>query len=153
MADVADLHSNFHLYLTRHSPQSLVETVDVVSASRRHLTGQARSSLGLPPGKVTVLTNLGQFELDPAAGELVLTALHPGVTLEELRAQTGFEPKVSGDPLVTEAPTAEELRALRHDVDPLGIRRLEFVPSARRGALIDELLTAEEQLLQELAER
>jgi glutaconate CoA-transferase subunit A len=153
MADVADLHSNFHLYLTRHSPQSLVETVDVVSASRRHLTGQARSSLGLRPGKVTLLTNLGQFELDPAAGELVLTALHPGVTLEELRAQTGFEPKVSGDLLVTEAPTAEELRALRHDVDPLGIRRLEFVPSARRGALIDELLTAEEQLLQELAER
>jgi glutaconate CoA-transferase, subunit A len=153
MADVADLHSNFHLYLTRHSPQSLVEAVDVISASRRHLTGQARRSLGLRPGQVTVLTNLGQFELDPAAGELVLTALHPGVTLAELRSQTGFEPRISGDLAVTEAPTADELRALRHDVDPLGIRRLEFVPSAHRGALIDELLTAEEQLLRELAER
>ncbi len=48
---------------------------------------------------------------------------------------------------MTVPPTEEELRALRHEVDPLGIRRLEFVPSAQRGALIDELLTAEERLL------
>jgi glutaconate CoA-transferase subunit A len=147
MADVADLHANFHLYLTRHTRQSLVDTVDFVSASRRHLTAAARRGFGMPPGRVTLLTNLGLFELEPAVGELVLTAVHPGVTVDDVRAHTGFEPEISGDLAVTAPPTSEELHALRHDVDPLGIRRLEFVPSARRGALIDELLAAEERLL------
>jgi len=147
MADVADLHTNFHLYLTRHSPQSLVEAVDVVTARRHHVTDETRRWIGLRPGRVTLLTNLAHFELDPVAGELVLTTVHPGVTVEQVRAQTGFEPKIADGLTVTVPPTEEELRALRHEVDPLGIRRLEFVPSAQRGALIDELLTAEERLL------
>jgi glutaconate CoA-transferase subunit A len=152
MADVADLHANFHLYLTRHTPQTMVETVDFVSASRYHRTDAARRSYGMPPGQVTVLTNLGSFDLDPAAGELILTAVHPGVTVDDVRAQTGFEPKVAAGLTVTAPPTSEELHVLRHDVDPLGIRRLEFVPSAQRGALIDELLAAEERLLGQLPE-
>lgn len=152
MADVADLHANFHLYLTRHTRQSLVETVDFVSASRHHLTDAARRCYGMPPGQVTVLTNLGSFDLDPAAGELVLTAVHPGVTVDDVRTQTGFEPKVAAGLTVTVPPTSEELHVLRHEVDPLGIRRLEFVPSAQRGALIDELLAAEERLLGQLPE-
>ena len=152
MADVADLHANFHLYLTRHTRHSLVETVNFVSASRHHVADGTRRLAGMAPGQVTVLTNLGRFELDPGAGELVLTAVHPGVTVDDVRAQTGFEPKISADLTVTVPPTREELRVLRHDVDPLGIRRLEFVPSAERGALIDELLGAEERLLGRLPE-
>jgi hypothetical protein len=39
---------------------------------------------------------------------------------------------------------------LRHEVDPLGIRRLEFIPSKDRTALLTELLDSEEAAIQEL---
>jgi hypothetical protein len=94
-----------------------------------------------------VLTDLGRFELDGPAGGLVLTHLHPGVTLEEVRERTGWPLLVGDDLQVTPAPTTTELRALRERVDPLGVHRLDFVAAAERGALIDALLDREERAL------
>jgi glutaconate CoA-transferase subunit A len=140
MADVANLHASFLLYLPRQSRRNTVERVDIRSAARAL------------PGRTAVLTDLGQFELDVRAGGLVLTHLHPGVELEEVRERTGW-PLLIGDELQrTPAPSVEELRALRERVDPLGVRRLDFVPAAERGALIDELLDREERVLDAVAE-
>jgi glutaconate CoA-transferase subunit B len=58
-----------------------------------------------------VITDLGVLE--PVEGELTLTAVHPGVSAEQVRECTGWELRVDGEPTVTEPPTAEELSALR----------------------------------------
>jgi glutaconate CoA-transferase subunit A len=151
MADVANMHRDFFLYLTRHSRASMVERVDMVSAQRGVHKPEQRRAYGYQPGATRLLTNLGQFLFDPEAGELVLTHLHPGVTLQDLQDQTGFEVHVAPDLSETAPPTAQELEMLRNEVDPLGIRRLEFVPSAERSQLIDELLGREEEMLRALA--
>ena len=151
MADVADMHQRFFLYLPRHSTRTMVETVDFVSA-KRAFHGPERTSFGYRPGPTTVLTNLGMFEYEPEQDELVLTHLHPGVTFDELQDQTGFDVRSRDDLATTPAPTGEELRIIRGQLDPLGVRRLEFVPSADRSALIEELLTAEEQILGRLVD-
>jgi glutaconate CoA-transferase subunit A len=39
------------------------------------------------------------------------------------------------------------LRVLRHEIDPLGIRRLEFVPAKERGRLLQECIFAEQDLV------
>ncbi len=67
-----------------------------------------------------MVTDIGILEPDEN-GELVLTSLHPGKTAEEAKANTGWELKVSPNLRNTEAPTAEELRILREDLDPQGI--------------------------------
>ena len=46
-------------------------------------------------------------------GELTLTALHPGVTVEQVRENTGWDLRVVDNVQVSEAPSAEELAALR----------------------------------------
>jgi glutaconate CoA-transferase subunit B len=51
----------------------------------------------------------------------VLTALHPGATAEQARANTGWDLKVAASLSSTAAPTAEELRILREELDPQGI--------------------------------
>jgi glutaconate CoA-transferase subunit A len=135
MADVANLHAQFLIYLPRQSARNTVERVDVRSAAR------------VRPGTMAVLTDLGWFERDEASGTLVLTLLHPGVELDEVRDRTGWTLEVAGDLQRTPAPTAEELTGLRERVDPLGVRRLDFAAAAERGPLIDELLDREEQLL------
>ena len=68
-------------------------------------------------GPQAVVTNLGILEPD-ADGELVLTALHPGVQVEEVQANTGWPLKVAADLRHTEPPSAEELRILREELDP-----------------------------------
>jgi hypothetical protein len=94
-----------------------------------------------------VLTDLGRFEREGPSGDLVLTHVHPGVELDEVRERTGWPLLVGDDLQVTPAPTAAELGALRERVDPLGVHRLDFVPAAERGGLIDELLDREERVL------
>ena len=59
--------------------------------------------------------------LHDEAGELVLTALHPGATVEQARENTGWDLKVGGNLRTTTPPTEEELRILREDLDPSGI--------------------------------
>jgi glutaconate CoA-transferase subunit B len=66
------------------------------------------------------VTNLGILEPDES-GELVLTALHPGITVDQIRENTGWELKTHATIRITEPPTVEELRILHEELDPQGI--------------------------------
>ena len=139
MADVANLHQNFVLYLTRHSRDRFVESVRFCTAAR-----------GIP-GPVRLISDLGVFQIDRAEGVFRLLSLHPGVSLETVKESTGGDFLVA-DPLpVTTPPTAEELRLIRHRIDPFGIRRLEFVPGRDRLDLIQSILDAEAALVNDIA--
>jgi glutaconate CoA-transferase, subunit B len=71
-------------------------------------------------GPQAVVTNLGILE-PGEEGDLVLTALHPGFTIEEAQSNTGWPLKVAADLRITEPPGAEELRILRDELDPTRI--------------------------------
>lgn len=150
MADVANLHRNFILYLTRHSPERFVEAVDFCTASRGLLTDAERRAAGLPPGKVRLISDLGIFELNHADRLFRLVSLHPGVDLDHIRQQTGGEVLVAKSLTTTEPPTAHQLRQMREEIDPFGIRRLEFVPGRDRLSMIESILDAEAAMVRQL---
>ena len=150
MADVANLHKNFVLYLTRHSPERFTDRVAFCTASRGLLHDDERRRAGLQPGKVRLVSDLGIFELDAAQQRFRLMSLHPEVTLDRVYQQTGGTIVVA-DPLpTTPVPTREELRLIRQEIDPFGIRRLEFVPGKQRLGMIDSILNAEAALVNEI---
>jgi len=151
MADVANMHQHFLLYVTRHSPLALVDRVDVASAGRALLTDEERADAGLRPGHVKVVTNLCVFELDHPSRELRLVSLHPGVELADVERETGFEVVASPDLERTVRPSSDELELLASEIDPLGIRHLEFVPARERGAFLADIVAAEERLVGELS--
>lgn len=153
MADVANLHRHFMLYLPRHSPLSLVERVDYVSAARGLLRDDERQRAGYQPGSVHLITNLALFRLDPDLGELILETLHPGVTLDEVRQQTGFFPRISPELGETVSPSPETLRLIREEIDPFGMRELEFVMGKERGPLLARIIAAEEGAITDLLAR
>jgi glutaconate CoA-transferase subunit A len=150
MADVANLHANFIVYLPRQATRNLVAKLGTVSARRAWHDEEQRRRYGLRPGRTIVLTDLGMFAYDQDRGALTLRTLHPGADLDDLRARTGFEVITAPDLTTTEPPTERELTALRTVVDPLGVRRLDTVASAQRQHLIDALLDTEEQILDDL---
>jgi glutaconate CoA-transferase, subunit B len=71
-------------------------------------------------GPQAVVTDLGILEPDET-GELVLAALHPGVSVEQACASTGWALKISPALKSTQPPLPEELRILREELDPQGI--------------------------------
>jgi glutaconate CoA-transferase subunit A len=144
MADVANMHRHFLLYLTRQSPLSLVERVDYVSAARGLLTAEERLAAGYQPGTVKVITNLAVFELDEATRELTVASVHPGVSTADLQAATGFPLSLATPVAVTTPPDSAELRLIREVIDPLGLRRLEFVAGKERAPLLRALIDSEE---------
>lgn len=144
MADVANLHRDFVIYLPRQDKRNTVNTLETVSAQRAWKSAKQRKSYGLMPGRMVVITNLCVFELDPEADELLVSKLHPGVDAADVQRFTGFEVKLASDVTRTTAPTDAELTALREEIDPLGICRLDFVPAKQRLALINEILDAED---------
>ena len=149
MADVANMHRDFIVYVPRHSPLSLVETVDRASSARGVMADEERRRHGWRPGKVQLMTNLCVFTLDPERG-FVVTETMPGVAREEIQRQTGFAVAFAADCSEMPPPTADELRVLRRDIDPLGLRRLEFVGARDRTALIREIITRDRATLDRL---
>ena len=98
----------------RQRARAFVEQVDFVTSVGFGTGPDDRELLGLRGrGPTRVITDLGVLEPDPEAKELVLTAVHAGVTVEEVRAQTGWELQVSAELAVTPPPTEAELTALR----------------------------------------
>ena len=107
--------------MTPHQKRRFPEKVDF-RTSAGFLGGRAeREAAQLRgAGPQAVVTDLGILEPDET-GELVLTALHPGIEVEQARANTGWELKVAADLRVTELLSSEELRILRQELDPDGI--------------------------------
>ncbi|MDP9297436.1 MAG: CoA-transferase subunit beta [Actinomycetota bacterium] len=72
-------------------------------------------------GPTSVVTDLGTYGFDQDSGEMTLQTLHPGVTLEDVRANTGWEPRIAEDLGETPPPTDDELRLVREELDPQGV--------------------------------
>ncbi|MFR9729736.1 CoA-transferase subunit beta [Saccharopolyspora sp. MS10] len=102
------------LVVMRQSTRSFVESIDFISSAGHGRGPGDRERLGLRGrGPVKVITDLGVLEPDPATRELTLTHLAPGVSVERVRAATGWELAVAERLVVQEPPSPAELRVLR----------------------------------------
>lgn len=135
--DVSTFLSRIYLYVPRHSRVTFVSTLDFCSGIGYH---PERSQE--PP---YLVSNLGQFDF--TAGKMRLTTLHPDVTLAQVQAHTGFPLEVAPDLQETHLPTAQEIRLLREEIDPLGIRRLETLHGADRRQHLRQILNQERRLI------
>src|SRR5262249_48759671 len=94
--------------------------VDYVTSPGFGVGGDWRRRTGLPGGgPAAVITTLAVLRFDPVSGEMVLASTHPGVTVDHVRAPTGWPLPCAAAVPVTGAPTAEELAAIRR-FDPEG---------------------------------
>jgi acyl CoA:acetate/3-ketoacid CoA transferase beta subunit len=66
------------------------------------------------------VTDLGTYVFDEATGEMTLATVHPGVSLDQVRENMGWDPTVAADLGETPPPSSEELRLIREELDPGG---------------------------------
>lgn len=107
--------------MTPHQKRRFPEKVEFMTSAGFIDGKRARQSRGLRGGgMLAVVTDIGILEPDDS-GEMMLTALHTGRTVEDAKANTGWNLKVAETIKTTEQVTKKELRILREELDPTGI--------------------------------
>jgi glutaconate CoA-transferase subunit B len=108
------------LVVTKHDPRRFVPRLDFLTTPG-YLTGPgAREAAGLPSetGPYRVITDLAVMGFHPSTKRMMVLSLHPGISLEQVRAATSFDLELA-DPLAeTPLPSEQQLRILREEVDP-----------------------------------
>jgi glutaconate CoA-transferase subunit B len=113
------IHARRILVIMRQAQRSFVERLDFRtspghSGDLEH--DRARGWSG--SGPTSVVTDLGTYGFDEATGEMTLRTLHPGVAIEDVRANMGWDPAVADGLGETPSPSEEELRIIRTELDP-----------------------------------
>ena len=116
------------LWTTRHrSGRTLVQECDFVTDMGHRTREGTGAELGFTGGGPQwLVTELGVFDFDDT-GSARLRQIFPDVTVETVRAATGFALQVAPDLRPVPLPSPGEIAALRA-IDPLGVRRSEFAP-------------------------
>jgi glutaconate CoA-transferase, subunit B len=131
-------------YFSRHDARTLVEKVDFATGRRTPISEARRTAAGLvTDGPVRILTPLAVLAKHDDDRPFAIETLHPGVTAEEVVANTGFELEVPGALPVTAVPTAEQLELLRTRVDPFGTVAFDFLTGDARLDYLEEVLARE----------
>lgn len=135
--DVTTFLDKVCLYVPRHSRVTFVERVDWISGLG-HTAARERGR-----GPTYLVSDLGQFDFAGDDQRMRLVSVHAGVTPERVQAKTGFQLELAPDLGETPAPSAEELRLLREEIDPLGVRALEGLSGAARKEALRRILEQE----------
>jgi glutaconate CoA-transferase subunit B len=111
------------ILVLRQNQRTFVDQLDFITSVGHGSGPCSRARLGFTgKGPVQVITDLGQLRSHPDTFELELTHLHPGVTVEEAQAATGWPLAISPEVAMSRPPTSEELGVLR---------RLQPAPKSR----------------------
>lgn len=118
------------LIATQHEPRRFVERVDFITSPGYLSGGNSRARAGLVTGRLgAVVTDLALLDFEPASRRMRLRALQPGVSVGQVRAQTGFE-LLFGDEITELTPPSPEEVAI--------YRELRDGPAAGQAAGVAE---------------
>ena len=127
MADLGGMIPNIYLWSTTHNARTFVEKVDFRSGLGWGDGGDHRHELGFAGGPRLCVTDLCVMDFHPETKAMRLRTVHPGVTVGDVQAATGFDLVIARETVPeTAVPSATELRILREDVDPTSMRLREF---------------------------
>lgn len=110
--------------IMRLKRRAFVEKLDFITSPGHLSGGDSRSRLGLPgKGPEIVITDRAILNFDNADREMQLSALYPGVSEKDVRAETGWDLRRAPTIEEVSPPSVEELRLIREELDPSGMYR------------------------------
>jgi len=112
-ADIATMAKRC-IIIMNHERRRFLPKVHYITSPGHGDGADWRKQLGLPGGGPSrVITSMGIFSFDPVSREMMLISNHPGVSVEDIKNQTGWPLEVSPDIRETPPPTSDELAAVR----------------------------------------
>lgn len=125
MPEIGVFHKKVLIYEPQHNPRVFADKVDFISGLGQGFGGQkGRREKGISGGgPIIVVSNLAAMDFEENTGLMRIRSLHPGVKIEDVQANTGFDLIVPDDVPETQRPTQEQVDLIRNVVDPQGRRR------------------------------
>lgn len=142
-AEVIKMYRKMIAYFGNHNSRTLVDRVQFVTGTRWKVGAKARAEAGLQPGPIIVVTNLAVLVKDEDDAPFRIESVHPGVDVQAVVDNTGFELTVPTDVPTTAEPTQEQLDLLRTKIDPFGTVKFDFLSSKERLPYLKQILDAE----------
>ena len=136
--DVSPLYPRSVYYCPRHERRVFVDRVDYIGG-----LGIIAATASGERREIHIISEFGVFRIEPEKGRMSISSIHPEVTLETIKENTGFEILIPEKIPETKPPTNLELRLIRDKIDPLNIRRLEMLAGEERTKALLELLDNE----------
>jgi acyl CoA:acetate/3-ketoacid CoA transferase beta subunit len=112
-------------WVPNHSPRVLVPEVDMVSGLGYRRAKELGGFVAAHHEIRRVVTNLAVLDFETPEHRMRLRSVHPGVTVGDVVAATGFDLVIGDETPTSRAPTDDELSLLRTVLDPGGVRRTE----------------------------
>ena len=110
--------------IMRLKRRAFVEKLDFITSPGHLSGGDSRSRLGLPgKGPEIVITDRAILNFDNAEREMQLSALYPGISETDVRAETGWKLRRAAQLEQVSPPSVQELRLIREELDPSGMYR------------------------------
>lgn len=142
-AEVIKMYRKMIAYFGNHNPRTLVDKVQFVTGTRWKVGDRAREEAGLQPGPIVVVTNLAVLVKDEDDRPFRIESVHPGVDVQTVVDNTGFELEVPAEVPTTAEPTPQQLDLLRNRIDPFGTVKFDFVSGKERLSYLRGILDAE----------
>jgi glutaconate CoA-transferase subunit B len=100
--------------IMRQAPRSFVDKLDFVTSFGHGQGGDERARIGIKTkGPTKLVTDLAIFEPDPQSKEMTVVSIHPGVTRDQIKDNTGWPVRYAATVADTPPPTDHELAVLR----------------------------------------
>jgi acyl CoA:acetate/3-ketoacid CoA transferase beta subunit len=108
-------------WVARQTAKVFVQKVDVVSGVGHDRAAKLSAATTQGHDVRLVISNLAVYDFETPDKRMRLRTLHPGVSVDEVIENTGFELVIEGDIPQTRLPTADELTLIRDTIDPKGV--------------------------------
>jgi glutaconate CoA-transferase subunit B len=117
-AEIA-IHARRTVVVSRLNCRAFPEAVDFITSPGHRSKGRSRREWGMPgAGPTRVVTDKALLHAEPETGELVLSALYPGIQVDEVRQGVGWPLRCGAQVNRLDPPTERELYLLREVLDP-----------------------------------
>jgi glutaconate CoA-transferase subunit B len=112
-ADIATMAQRC-IIIMNHERRRFVPRVNYITSPGFGDGGDWRERQGLSGGgPMRVISSMGIFSFEPESREMILASNHPGVSVEEIKKETGWPLRIARDIYETPAPSKDELEAVR----------------------------------------
>jgi glutaconate CoA-transferase, subunit B len=139
--EVAEAYSKMVAYVGVHDRRTLVSSVDFRTGGRGAFDPSEPSKALTRP--FLIVTPLAVLRRDADDQSFAIESVHPGVSVDDVIARTGFPLDYRQEVPTTSSPSAEHLRILREEVDPAGTARFDLLDAKSRRQLVRQILAAE----------
>lgn len=113
------IHSKKIIIILKQNKKTLPKKIDFITSPGYINENNQRTEYEMPGrGPVLVITDLGVYTFSKDTHEMILSEVHPGISVETIKENIGWEVKINERLEMTAAPSEEELMIIREDLDP-----------------------------------